>query len=136
MIRIPDIEHKTHIFNLPRRRVRYWCFRFQTEELEGSGSNGSPPGLKDYFEKVPGFLGWKEFAVSWDLPHLDNCNYDGHPPIGISCSCSKQIVPLTVVKRLFSVWDEWKMTIRQEAPVLRIKGKHKKSQAKSISKGS
>jgi hypothetical protein len=133
---IRDIEQKTHIFNLPRRRIRYWCFRFRTEELYGTSSNGAPAGLREYFEKIPGFTKWEEFAVSWDLPHLDNCNYMGHPPIGLSCSCSRQIVPLVIMGRLFSIWDEWKMTIRQEAPVLKIKGSRKANQAKSISEGS
>ena len=133
-IRVPNIEQKTHIFNLSRSKVRYWCFRFRKEIVDGTDSNGAPAGLREHFEKLPGFTGWKEFAVSWDLPHLANCDQSGNPAIGTYCSCARHAVPLTIVGRLFSVWDEWRAKIKKDVPVLKIKGKHRKNQAKALSK--
>jgi len=134
MIKAPDIENKTHFFNLPRRKIRYWCFRFQHEEANQVSSNGAPPGLREHFEKTPGFTGWDQFAVSWDLPHLKNCNQGGAPAIGTFCTCAFKIVPLKMVLRSFSVWEEWNRAIRRDAPVLKLKGKQSKGQAKSLSK--
>ena len=134
MIRIPKIGEKTHMFNLPRRMIRYWLYRFKKEAEEGTPSNGSPEGLKDYFEKIPGFSGFSEFAVSWDIPHLEDCK-KSKTQFNV-CSCTRQIVPLQIVYRQFSIQEEWRATIRAEAPVLQLKGKHKPSQASVMSKGS
>lgn len=133
MIRIPNIEQKTHIFNLPRRRIRYWLYRFKNEEQGGALSNGSPDGLRDHFERLPGFDGWEQFAVSWDIPHLSNC-VKSVTQFGV-CSCSRQVVPLKIVLRDRSVADEWRQVIMREAPILKIRGRQNKNQAKSISKG-
>ena len=100
----------THIFNLPRRKVRYWLFRFRTEAVEGIPANGAPEGLREYFEKYPGFIGWKAFAVSWDLPHIEGCLRD-------LCKCANEIVPLTPVSRQFSVWEEWDAQLRAEVKI-------------------
>lgn len=52
---------------LTRRKVRYWCFRFKTEEVEFVPCTDAPAGLKGYFESLEWFSGWKQFAVTWDV---------------------------------------------------------------------
>jgi len=89
------------ISDLPRKEVRYWLFRFRKEEIDSIPSNGSPKGLKEHFENLKGFKGWKYFAVRWDLP-------PGEP---------SDIVPLEMVDRKFSVWEEWQATMRSEVKV-------------------
>lgn len=78
-------------YTLPRRKIRYWLFRFRNEKLEGVSSNGAPSGLKAHFEGQGLFTGWENFAVNWDIP-------DGEPA---------DFVPLIAVRRYVSVWDEW-----------------------------
>lgn len=92
---------KRPIFNLTRREVRYWLFRFRKEVLQSVSSNGSPKGLKGHFEKQKGFKTWKDFAVKWDVP-------PGEP---------NDIVPLQMMPRKFSVWEEWQATMRSEVKV-------------------
>jgi hypothetical protein len=48
---------------LQRRTVRYWCFRFRNEILNGVPSDGAPEGLKEHFEQLEGFRGWNYFAT-------------------------------------------------------------------------
>ena len=60
--------------------------------------NGAPQGLKEHFQNLPGFTNWREFAVRWDVP-------PGDP---------RQPVPLKIVQRKFSVWEEWQATMRSE----------------------
>lgn len=104
---------------LQRRTVRYWCFRFRNEVLNGVPSDGAPEGLKEHFEKLEGFRGWDRFAVSWDVPHKEYCNGNG-------CICGRDIVPLEIVLRKYSVWEEWQATIRSEAPTFPGLEKHEK----------
>ncbi len=52
---------------LPKRKVRYWCFRFKTEVLEGVPAEGAPEGLRQYFEALEWFSSWEDFAVKWDV---------------------------------------------------------------------
>ena len=55
---------------LPRSKVRYWLFRFQTEANGGSKATGSPTGLRKLFEDHEDFTGWERFNQSggWDVP--------------------------------------------------------------------
>lgn len=52
---------------LTKRQVRYWCFRFKTEALDGVPAVDAPAGLRAYFEALEWFSGWKDFALSWDV---------------------------------------------------------------------
>jgi hypothetical protein len=55
------------LYNLPRREIRYWCFRLSTEALGGAPSTGIPDGLKEYFEALPWFSSWENFGITWDV---------------------------------------------------------------------
>ena len=72
--------------NTLKRKIRYWCFKFRNEIVEDRTPPPPPEGLKEFIESLPGFAGWKYFAVSWDI-HGEN--------------------PFMVVLRLQSVWQEW-----------------------------
>ena len=54
---------------LNKRLVRYWLFRFKTENAGGDKATGAPKGLKDYFENNELFIGWELFDESkgWDV---------------------------------------------------------------------
>lgn len=78
--------------NLPKRQIRYWCFRFKTEADGGARATGAPRGLKKHLEDSDGFEGWKRFAISWDVDEEN---------------------PLVVVPRNFSVWEDWDRTLRR-----------------------
>jgi len=95
---MPRIIKRSEYTRLPRRKLRYWLFRFRTEAIQSVSSNGAPAGLKEHFERLPDFTNWKEFAVRWDVPQ-------GEP---------SEIVPLEIVLRKFSVWEEWQATMRSE----------------------
>lgn len=72
-----------------RRQVRYWLFRFKTEEEGGCEASESPEGLREAFECLPSFKfagGWKSFGVTWDVQEED--------PF--------EIMPLDE-----SLWDAW-----------------------------
>jgi len=75
---------------LPRRKVRYWLFRFRTEAEGGPKATGAPRGMRKYFEEQEGFGGWIDFAVTWDVNPEE---------------------PLQIVPRRFSVWEEWDATL-------------------------
>lgn len=57
------------IEELPIRQVRYWCFRFKTEEAGGNKAEGAPKGLRKHFEGQEDFTGWDQFNESkgWDV---------------------------------------------------------------------
>ena len=57
--------------DLPRRVVRYWCFRFATEAAGGATAADAPEGLKEHFEALRWFPGWLTFAVKWDVAAAD-----------------------------------------------------------------
>lgn len=64
----PNVAAATpELKDLPRRKIRYWCYRFKTEQLEGVSADGAPYGLKDYFEKLEWFSSWLDFGVKWDV---------------------------------------------------------------------
>ena len=96
--------------SLPRRKLRYWLYRFRTEAIESVPSNGAPEGLKAYFESLPGFSGWKDFAVKWDVPPGQ----------------ANEVVPYEIMPRKFSVWEEWQATMRAEVKVHPGFDKHEK----------
>ena len=77
-----------------KRKIRYWCFKFRNEVVEDRIPPPSPDGLKEFIENLPGFAGWKYFAISWDI-HGEN--------------------PFMVVLRLQSVWEEWDQVMNRVA---------------------
>lgn len=57
--------------DLPRSKVRYWCFRFKTEEDGGADASDAPKGLKKLFEDMRWFTKWTEFGITWDVDEND-----------------------------------------------------------------
>jgi len=74
------------------RRMRYWCYKFRNEVVEDRTPPPAPGGLKEFIESLPGFAGWKYFAVSWDIWGEN---------------------PFMVVLRLQSVWEEWDQVMQR-----------------------
>ena len=116
------VRRKPEFLDWQRRLVRYWLFRFRKEATGGASSNGAPPGLKEYFEKLGGLTTWKGFAVSWDIPHVNGTPRCDKDP----CECASQVVDLRIVPRQFSVWEEWQATVRSEASAFPGFEKHEK----------
>lgn len=88
---------------LPRRRLRYWCYRLRNAATGGAKSEGIPKGLQPHYERLASFEplgGWAGFGNTWDLGQED---------------------PLTIVTRRFSVEEEWNATLRQVVPELPAK---------------
>lgn len=80
-----------------KRRARYWCFKIRGVIVEGKKENPYiPKGFKEFIESLPGFAGWKHFAVSWDLVYHGDNQY-------------------LAVLRLQSVWDDWDAVMRKVA---------------------
>ena len=79
-----------------RRKLRYWCFRIRLAEVEDKKHllEGLPKGVKNFVESLPGFAGWKYFAVTWDI-HGEN--------------------PFMVYLRLQSVWQQWDAVMERVA---------------------
>ena len=82
---------------LTRRKVRYWCFRFHTEAIDGVDSSDAPEGLKEKFEEMEWFQGWDKFGVSWDISEEDN---------------------FRIVPRKTSIHQDWDKVIMSKFPVL------------------
>lgn len=80
-----------------RRIIRYWCFRFQTEEAGDASADDAPTGLKKHFEKQDLFSNWKNFAIKWDVDKL---------------------APYEVVRRTKSIWREWDDALVKDVPIL------------------
>ena len=51
---------------LPRRELRYWCFRFKQAADGGASAKGAPRGLRRHIEANEYFGGWESFGVTWD----------------------------------------------------------------------
>lgn len=77
-----------------KRKLRYWCFRIRLDELGEKKCPTPPKGLKKFVESLPGFAGWKYFAVSWDIQGEN---------------------PFMIVLRLQSVWQEWDQVMERVA---------------------
>ena len=82
---------------LTRRKVRYWCFRFLTEQVEGIDASDAPEGLKERFEEMEWFQGWKKFGVTWDIAEDDF---------------------FRIVPRKTSIHQDWDKVIMSKFPVL------------------
>jgi hypothetical protein len=95
----PDPVSTKVLRRLSRRTVRYWCFRFATEIAGGDSAVDAPDGLRDHFEALRWFSGWRTFAVTWDVADHDHLD----------------IMPLH--RSLEAAWDE---VIRAEAKDLPV----------------
>jgi hypothetical protein len=82
--------------SLPRRQIRYYCFRLRTEVEGGAKAEPLPEGFKEHFEKQEVFYGWRAFGASWDVSKVD---------------------PLKAVSRQFTIHEEWNATLRRVTPV-------------------
>lgn len=62
------------ILEMTRREVRYQCYRLRTaaDGIRAADEEAEP--IKRYFEKQPGFGGWKNFARTWDIGAEGNHN--------------------------------------------------------------
>lgn len=77
-----------------RHNVRYACFRVQNEKNGGAKAEKEHRTIARKIEKTDGFDGWKNFAKTWDV------------------STPK---PIVIVKRKWSVWQEWNQTLERIA---------------------
>lgn len=81
-------------FRRVRKKIRYHLYRFQTERLGGPASIDKT-GLRERFEGMSLFQGWRFFGVTWDVA-LDD--------------------PMQIVSRDHSVAEEWEQIIRAKFP--------------------
>lgn len=84
-----------------RKKVRYRLSRIQTAELGGPAAD-DVDNLKEQFEAMPLFGGWRWYGHNWDV---DMAN------------------PMQIVHRNHSKEEEWDMIIRAKFPVLHPGGK-------------
>jgi hypothetical protein len=77
-----------------RHKTRYSCFRRQTEEDGGNKADKEHHKLTKPLEKMEGFDGWKNFGITWDISTPD---------------------PLVIVRRKWSIHQEWSQTMERVA---------------------
>lgn len=85
-----------------RRKVRYICFRLQTQhdpEAPDRKAKDIPKGFRKYFENQDWFDGWENFAKTWDVGGADSDFAESKDENGSDS-------PLVVVPRWLSVWEE------------------------------
>lgn len=75
-----------------RHDIRYACFRMQTNTMGGSKPEKKHQTLAKKIEKLKGFEGWDNFAVTWDV---------------------SMVTPIVLVKRKWSVLEEWNQTLKR-----------------------
>lgn len=84
-----------------RKAVRYRLARIKTEVLGGPASEDHD-GLKERFEAMPLFGGWRWYGVNWDVDLID---------------------PFKIVSRTHSKIEEWEAIIAAKFPVIQPGGK-------------
>lgn len=96
-----ELEKKGDGFALHqlKRRVRYYCFAMQRKASGEQDKVRVPKKMIDYFESMPQFEGWKNFAGTWDVEASN---------------------PLKIFFRNFSVHEEWDATMRRVVPELPV----------------
>ena len=80
-----------------RHDVRYACFRMQTHQQGGEKPKKEHLAIAKKIEKLNGFEGWETFAVTWDV---------------------SKVSPIKLVKRKWSIHQEWGQTMRRVAQLL------------------
>lgn len=92
-----DVDYLKQVGLLERtiqRKIRFWCYKFRSEAVDGKKIPKPPTGLKKFIEGLPGFAGWEHFAISWDIYGTN---------------------PFMIVLRLQSVWDDWDQVMNRVA---------------------
>jgi hypothetical protein len=86
-----------------RRKVRYFCFRLQTEHdpeaPDRPAPEDIPKGFRAFYEKQTWFDGWRNFGVTWDVGGADSDFAEAKMEHGSDS-------PLVTVPRWLSVWEE------------------------------
>ena len=80
-----------------RHDIRYACFRMQTYNGGGIRAEKNHISLAKKIEKLDGFEGWGKFAATWDV---------------------SEVSPIKLVKRKWSIHEEWKQTMIRVAEPL------------------
>lgn len=80
-----------------RKHIRYQLYRLKSESL-GKARNVSEEGFKEKFESQPGFDGWKNFAMTWDVK-LDD--------------------PETIIVRTMSETEAWNNILKAKFPTIK-----------------
>lgn len=75
-----------------RHDIRYACFRVQNYISGGAKAEKKHITLSKKIEKLDGFEGWEKFAVTWDI---------------------STVTPIVLVKRKWSVFEEWDQTLKR-----------------------
>jgi len=90
-------------FTLRRRRkkIRYRLRRIQTA-INGGPAAEDTEGLKEQFEAMKYFGGWRDYGRTWDVDLVD---------------------PMLIVHRDFTVEEEWEMLVRNKFPQIQPGGK-------------
>lgn len=84
-----------------RHETRYACFRMQTEGNGGATADKEHYKIAKKIEKLDGFGGWKNFAVTWDVSTPD---------------------PIVLIKRKWSIHQEWNQVLERVAVPLEESG--------------
>lgn len=79
-----------------RKDVRYRLYRLRTEK-EGLAASGQEDDFRERFESQPGFDGWLNFAMTWDVAFDD---------------------PYRIVSRRHSEVEEWEEVLRAKIPII------------------
>ena len=82
------------IMALPKTTVRYRLYRMRNNKPIDDKINNE---IIKYFESQPGFTGWNNFAITWDV------------------DTNK---PFKVIQRKYSEAEEWNAIVRQRTPDL------------------
>jgi len=73
-----------------RHDIRYACFRIQKEKEDGTKAEEKHHKIGNQVEKIDGFGGWNNFAITWDISTPN---------------------PIAIVSRKWSIYEEWNQTL-------------------------
>lgn len=76
------------IKDMPRSDIRYRLYRIRNDKEVDPND-----GIRDYYEAQPGFTGWNDFAIRWDIGNGDD--------------------RFKIKRRLLSELEEWEAVVRQ-----------------------
>jgi hypothetical protein len=95
-----------------RHEVRYACFRVQNELQGGAKADEKHHAIAKEIEKLEGFEGWNKFSITWDISTPS---------------------PIVIVKRKWSIYQEWNQTLErvlEPLPIASIEEKPRKGSRK------
>lgn len=84
-----------------RKKIRYRLRRIQTA-FNGGPAAEDTEGLKEQFEAMKYFGGWRDYGRTWDVDLVD---------------------PMLIVHRDFTVEEEWETLVRNKFPQIQPGGK-------------